>query len=47
MAFTGALYFVTVTYSQGSIYVRGLLLFEGCGIEAVMGGVCIRCPLNV
>ena len=32
--------------SQGP-YVIGLYLFEGCGVEAVMGGVCRRCPPKV
>ena len=37
MGFTSALYSVTVYLVQGH-YVRGLLLFEGCGVQLVIEG---------
>ena len=43
---TCALHSVTVYLGRGH-YVRGLQLFEGSGVEAVMGGVCSRCPPKV
>ena len=46
MGFTCALHSVTVYLVRGN-YVRGPYLFEGCGVEAVMGGVCSRCPPKV
>ena len=46
MGFTSALYSVTV-YLVRDYYVRGLYLFEGCGVQVVMGGVCSKCPLKV
>ena len=46
MGFTCALHSVTVYLVRGH-YVKGLELFEGRGVEAVMGEVCSRCPPKV